>query len=93
MLPLARPAMAALAIFAFVQSWNDYLWPLVVATAARLLHPDRRAGAATGLLRGRYAHSGSLMSRGVIGSLPLIIIFLLFQRQLIRGISLASGEK
>jgi multiple sugar transport system permease protein len=32
MLPLARPAMAALAIFAFVQSWNDYLWPLVVAT-------------------------------------------------------------
>ncbi len=36
---------------------------------------------------------GSLMARGLVGSLPLIVLFLLFQRQLIRGITLGSGEK
>ncbi|KRE63177.1 permease [Nostocoides sp. Soil756] len=92
MLPLARPAIAALAIFAFVQSWNDYLWPLVVAT-----QPDYytlTVGLAQQQASFEAARSlGDLMSRGVIGSLPLIVVFLLFQRQLVRGISLASGEK
>lgn len=92
MLPLARPAMAALAIFAFVQSWNDYLWPLVVATS-----PDYytlTVGLAQQQGTFEAARSlGSLMSRGVIGSLPLIVVFLLFQRHLIRGIALGSGEK
>lgn len=92
MLPLARPAMAALAIFAFVQSWNDYLWPLVVATnphfftlTVGLAQQQGSFDAANSL--------GSLMARGLIGSLPLVIVFLLFQRQLIRGIALGSGEK
>lgn len=92
MLPLARPAMAALAIFAFVQSWNDYLWPLVVAT-----NPDYytlTVGLAQQQGTFEAARSlGSLMSRGVLGSLPLIVIFLIFQRHLIRGIALGSGEK
>lgn len=92
MLPLARPAMAALAIFAFVQSWNDYLWPLVVAT-----NPDYytlTVGLAQQQGTFEAARSlGSLMSRGVIGSLPLIVVFLIFQRHLIRGVALGSGEK
>jgi multiple sugar transport system permease protein len=36
---------------------------------------------------------GSLMARGLVGSLPLIVLFLIFQRQLIRGITLGNGEK
>lgn len=92
MLPLARPAMAALAIFAFVQSWNDYLWPLVVAT-----NPDfytLTVGLAQQQGSFEAARSlGSLMSRGVLGSLPLVVVFLIFQRHLIRGIALGSGEK
>jgi multiple sugar transport system permease protein len=92
MLPLARPAMAALAIFAFVQSWNDYLWPLVVAT-----NPDYytlTVGLAQQQGTFEAARSlGSLMSRGVLGSLPLVVVFLIFQRHLIRGIALGSGEK
>lgn len=92
MLPLARPAMASLAIFTFVLTWNDYLWPLVAATEREMFTVT------TGLasLQSNFAAAtevGSLMARGLVGSLPLLILFLLFQRQLIRGITLGSGEK
>jgi multiple sugar transport system permease protein len=92
MLPLARPAMASLAIFTFVLTWNDYLWPLVISTQSEWFTVT------TGLasLQSNFAATtnlGDLMARGLVGSLPLIIVFLLFQRQLIRGITLGSGEK
>ncbi len=92
MLPLARPAMASLAIFTFVLTWNDYLWPLVIATEREMFTVT------TGLasLQSNFAAAteiGSLMARGLVGSLPLLVLFLLFQRQLIRGITLGSGEK
>ena len=92
MLPLARPAMASLAIFTFVLTWNDYLWPLVISTEREMFTVT------TGLasLQSNFAAAeevGSLMARGLVGSLPLIILFLLFQRQLIRGITLGSGDK
>ena len=92
MLPLARPSMVALGIFTFVQTWNDYLWPLVSATQREMFTIT------TGLasLQGNFAQAtelGSLMARGVMGSLPLLIIFVLFQRHLIRGIALTSGDK
>jgi multiple sugar transport system permease protein len=92
MLPLARPALASLAIFTFVLTWNDYLWPLVSATKREMFTVT------TGLasLQGNFAQAeelGSLMARGIVGCLPLLLFFLLFQRQLIRGITLTSGEK
>jgi multiple sugar transport system permease protein len=92
MLPLARPAMASLAIFTFVLTWNDFLWPLVASTEREMFTVT------TGLasLQSNFAAAteiGSLMARGLVGSLPLLILFLLFQRQLIRGITLGSGEK
>jgi multiple sugar transport system permease protein len=90
MLPLARPAMASLAIFTFVLTWNDYLWPLVISTRTEWFTVT------TGLasLQTNYPNDfGDLMARGLVGSLPLLVIFLIFQRQLIRGITLGSGEK
>lgn len=92
MLPLARPALLALATFTFVQTWNDYLWPLVSATRPEMFTIT------TGLasLQGNFAQAtelGSLMARGVVGSLPLLIIFIVFQKYLIRGISMSSGDK
>ncbi|MEP6650452.1 MAG: carbohydrate ABC transporter permease [Lapillicoccus sp.] len=92
MLPLARPAMASLAIFTFVLTWNDFLWPLVASTKTEWFTVT------TGLasLQSNFAATtnlGDLMARGLVGSLPLIIVFLIFQRQLIRGITLGSGEK
>lgn len=92
MLPLARPSLLALATFTFVQSWNDYLWPLVSATRPEMFTIT------TGLasLQGNFAQAtelGSLMARGVTGALPLLILFVIFQKHLIRGISMTSGDK
>jgi multiple sugar transport system permease protein len=92
MLPMAMPALTALAIFTFVLTWNDYLWPLVSATEREMFTIT------TGLasLQGNFAQAtelGALMARGVLASLPLLVVFVIFQRQLIRGISLGSGGK
>ncbi len=92
MLPMSLPAMTALGIFTFVLTWNDYLWPLVSATRQEMFTIT------TGLasLQGNFAQStelGSLMARGVIASAPLLILYIIFQRYLIRGISLGSGGK
>jgi multiple sugar transport system permease protein len=92
MVPLAAPALASLAIFTFVLTWNDYLWPLVASTRTEWFTVT------TGLasLQSNFAATtnlGDLMARGLVGSLPLILAFVLFQRQLIRGITLGSGEK
>jgi multiple sugar transport system permease protein len=92
MMPMAAPALTALAIFTFVLTWNDYLWPLVSATQREMFTIT------TGLasLQGNFAQAtelGALMARGVLASLPLLILFVIFQRQLIRGISIGSGGK
>lgn len=92
MLPMSMPAMTALGIFTFVLTWNDYLWPLVSATRKEMFTIT------TGLasLQGNFAQAtelGSLMARGVIASAPLLILYILLQRYLIRGISLGSGGK
>lgn len=92
MLPLARPAMISLAIFTFVLTWNDYLWPLVASTRTEWFTTT------TGLasLQSNFeatTNLGDLMARGVVGSLPLILVFAVFQRQLIRGIALGGGDK
>ncbi|MGB7878506.1 MAG: carbohydrate ABC transporter permease, partial [Ilumatobacteraceae bacterium] len=92
MLPMSVPALTALGIFTFVLTWNDFLWPLVSAT-----DPDMFT-ITTGLAsrQGNFAQAnalGDLMAQGVFASLPLLILFFIFQRQIIRGISLGSGGK
>jgi multiple sugar transport system permease protein len=92
MLPMAGPALTALGIFTFVLTWNDYLWPLVSATEREMFTIT------TGLasLQGNFAQAtelGDLMARGVLASVPLLVMFVIFQKQLIRGISLGSGGK
>jgi multiple sugar transport system permease protein len=92
MLPMSAPAMTALGIFTFILTWNDFLWPLVSATQREMFTIT------TGLasLQGNFAQAtelGSLMARGVVASLPLLILFFVFQRQLVRGISIGSGSK
>ncbi len=92
MLPMSVPALTALGIFTFVQTWNDFLWPLVSAT-----DPDMFT-ITTGLAsrQGNFAQAsalGDLMAQGVFASAPLLILFFIFQRQVIRGISMGSGSK
>jgi multiple sugar transport system permease protein len=84
-MPLCGPALATLAILTFLTSWNNFLWPLVVAqTEDMYTLPVALALYAVGQNATRY---GLLMAGSVVVVLPIIVIFLLLQRYFVRGIA------
>jgi multiple sugar transport system permease protein len=84
MLPLAKPALATLAVFYFMNNWNDFLWPLVIATGTS--HENLPAGLT--LFSGQYViEHGVLMAGAAISLLPLAVAFVLAQRYFVRGIA------
>lgn len=83
-LPLARPAVSAVSIFTFVWSWNNFLWPLLVDTSVPLMTLPVGLATTQDSYGIRYAE---LMSSAVLGSLPLLALFLFFQRRIIEGIA------
>lgn len=83
-LPLARPALASLAVFYFMNNWNDFLWPLVVTSSTEM----RNLPAGLTLFAGQYVvEHGVLMAGAVISLLPLAVAFALAQRYFVRGIA------
>jgi multiple sugar transport system permease protein len=91
MLPLARPAMMTLAILTFLYAWNDYLWPLVSAQRQEFF--TITLGLAS--VQSNFAQSeglGRVMAAGVIASLPVVILFLIFQRYVVQAMT-AGGSK
>lgn len=86
-LPLARPAMAALAIFTFLGSWNDFLWPLVATTKERMFTLTVGLANFAGTFQTEY---GALMAAACMASLPMLVVFLLLQRQFVQGITLTG---
>ena len=89
MLPLARPGLVALAILVIIWSWNDLLWPLVVNTDPESMPVS--AGLAT--LQGQYlTNYPVLMAGSLMASLPLIVIFIVFQRHFIEGIAFTATK-
>jgi multiple sugar transport system permease protein len=84
-LPLCRPALATLGILTFLTSWNNFLWPLVVATTAdKYTLPVALALFSVGQHRADY---GLLLAGAVVVVLPVLIVFLLLQRHFLRGIA------
>jgi multiple sugar transport system permease protein len=88
-LPLCRPALAALAIFTFQFWWAAFFWPLIVVSSPQLY--TLPLGLALFQEQNRTVWN-LIMAGSVVASLPLIVVFLLFQRQFVRGISV-SGLK
>lgn len=87
--PLARPALATLAIFTFMGVFNDFIWALVVINSEDLY--TVQLGLA--IFRDRYSTEwGSLMAGSVVATLPILIVFFLAQKHFIQGIAL-SGLK
>jgi multiple sugar transport system permease protein len=83
-MPLSRATIAAVGIFTFVLSWNNFIWPFVVTSAGSLFTiPVGLANVQTsyGAL---YAQQ---MALAVLGALPLLLAFVLFQRQIVQGIA------
>ena len=88
-LPLAGPALATLAVFAFMASWNSFLWPLVVVNSPDLM--TLPVGLSN--LQGRYATAWNLLMAGsTVAVVPILIVYLFGQKYVIRGVTL-SGLK
>ena len=82
-LPIIKPALASLAIIFFMGSWNSFLWPLIVLQTPEKL---TLAIALRSFEQGIRTPFNLIMAGSVISILPLIIIFIIFQRQFINGI-------
>lgn len=88
-LPLARPALVTLFLFAFIGEWNDLFKPLVFTTRPEL----KTVQLALAEFQEQFTNSWSLMMAAVvITTLPVVLLFLIGQRQFIRGIA-SSGMK
>jgi sn-glycerol 3-phosphate transport system permease protein len=83
-IPLVRPTMAALAVFSFLAAWNQYLWPLLVTKDDRL----RTVQIGLKQLRSTNIDQINVTFAGtVLAFLPLVILLLIFQKQLVRGLT------
>ena len=83
-MPLSRPAVSAVVIFAFVQSWNDLLWPLLVLSNPDIMTIPVGLATVQGSFGIRYA---DVMASAILGAIPLVAVFLLFQRRIVEGIA------
>lgn len=81
-LPAARPAAAVLGLFTFMQAWNDFLWPLVVLTPD---NPTVQVALST-LASGYYQDYSLVLAGTLVGTVPIIVVFLALGRQIIGGI-------
>ena len=85
--PLSGPAIAALAIFVFQGSWNEFLWPLVVTTTDNM----RTIPIGLSSFQGQYGTAWNLLMAGsVIAVLPVLIIYMLGQNWFVKGITLSG---
>ena len=91
MLPLSFPALTTLGLFTFMYAWNDFLWPLVSATDASMYTVT--VGLAS--IQGNFAQSeglGSVMASAVFASAPIVLIYLIFQKYIVRGVAMGNSK-
>jgi len=89
MLPLSKPALSTLIIFTFVNTWNDFLGPLIYLTTQE----KKTIQIGLRMFIGQYSSEyGLIMAASVISLIPVLIVFLALQRYFVEGIA-ASGIK
>jgi multiple sugar transport system permease protein len=87
MIPLSRPILATLAIITFVQAWNNLIWPLIITNSAR----TQVLTVGIAALKGQFASQYYIiLAASALALLPLIAVFLLFQRHIVRSIALTG---
>jgi multiple sugar transport system permease protein len=92
-LPMARPALGALTILTFQGAWNDFFWPLVVLTT-----PEDIKTLPIGLLTFRNVYGttgdwGLILAGAVMSALPIIVLFVVFQRYFLEGVSYGGSKE
>jgi multiple sugar transport system permease protein len=86
-LPLSWPVMAALAIFTFQATWNDFLWPLVVTGSDKM----RTIPIGLSYFVGQYSTAWNLLMAGsMVALLPVLLIYFLAQKTFVQGITLTG---
>ena len=91
MLPLSVPAMTTLGLFTFMYAWNDFLWPLVSATNAKMYTVT--VGLAS--IQGNFSQTeglGSVMAEAVFASAPIVLLYLIFQRYIVSGVAMGNSR-
>jgi len=92
-MPLAKPALGAMAILVFLEKWNDYLWPSVLLTRREVMPimvilPTLNVGTSM------YAIPWNLIMTGcAIVTLPLVVIFLIFQEQFMSSVTIGAVKE
>jgi ABC-type glycerol-3-phosphate transport system permease component len=92
-LPMARPALGAVAILTFQGAWNDFFWPFIVLTS-----PEDIKTLPIGLLSFRQTYGavgdwGLILSGAVMSAIPVIILFIVFQKYFLEGVSYGGGKE
>ncbi len=85
--PQIKPVLSALGIFTFMSAWNNYLWPLVV------LNDINRMTVPLALVffNGRHLQNWNVvMSAGVLIMIPVLVVFFIFQKQFVKGLTLTG---
>ena len=85
--PLVRPALAALGVFSFLASWNDYLWPLV---AINDLEKSTVPLALAFFNTAQAQRYDLIMAAATLAVAPVLVVFLIFQRQIVKALVLAG---
>ena len=80
--PLVRPALAALAIFTFLRSWNEFTWPLIAISRNDMM---TLPVALARLLFAYRVEYGVIMAAAAFSAIPLIVVFFIAQRHIIEG--------
>jgi multiple sugar transport system permease protein len=87
MLPLCKPALGTLAIFTFIGFWNDFAWPLIVTNDLSM----RTLPVGLAIFQGQYVTEYSkTMAAAVIASVPMLVAFLMFQKNITEGIAMTG---
>lgn len=83
-LPLSRPILGAVAIFVFIGAWNNFLWPFIVINDSNLMTLPTGLQTVISAYGIQYAQ---VMAQAVLAALPLIVVFMIFQRQIIKSVA------
>jgi len=86
-LPLAKPALATVALFSFVETWKSFLWPLIVTRSMSMRPVEVGIAAFHGLYFSNWPYQ---MAAAVTAVIPILILFFFTQRYFVRGIQLAG---
>jgi multiple sugar transport system permease protein len=89
MLPLAKPGLIALGIFTTLWSWNELMWPMIVNSSPESM----TLSAGLSSLQGQYlTNYPILMAGSFLAILPMLILFIILQKQFIEGIAVTGGK-